>query len=45
MLLPWVLSHGLLASPLSFVASGEVSTPQIGAISTEFNMLLYATGL
>ena len=45
MLLLWVISYGLSAGPLGFVASGEVSTPRLRAVSTGFNLFLYGIGL
>ncbi|KAJ2983001.1 hypothetical protein NQ176_g1015 [Zarea fungicola] len=41
MLLLWVISYGLSAGPLGFVASGEVSTPRLRAVSTSFNLFIY----
>ncbi|ATY58282.1 MFS alpha-glucoside transporter [Cordyceps militaris] len=41
MLLLWVISYGLSAGPLGFVASGEVSTPRLRALSTSFNLFVY----
>jgi len=45
MLILWVASYGMSAGPLGFVASGEVSTPRLRAISTGFNLFLYGVAL
>lgn len=44
-LLLWVISYGLSAGPIGFVAAGETSTPRLRAQTTSFNLGCYGAGL
>lgn len=44
-LLLWVISYGLSAGPIGFVAAGETSTPRLRAQTTSFNLGCYGIGL
>lgn len=44
-LLLWVISYGMSAGPIGFVAAGETSTPRLRAQTTSFNLGCYGIGL